>query len=281
MRERWDNFVYNVREAGRALREFSAGVALLGGVLIVLFGVVLASAADMRKMNKQIDDTNFLVNTGCSGTLIDGLNGYVLTAYHCVDTQYETVEKEKIADDGTVKKEKVRVARPGRVSLILYKGPNEVQRNAYVYKLKATDSALDLALLKVQSKLPGERGAAKMACGDVVRGDKVYAVGNSYAVLYSTLTEGIVSSVTRSYRDLQLEGDLGDLTDDGEHGLTQHSAVIAGGNSGGALYNDSGDLVGVNVRGAASGFSFAVPMEDIRKFLSSNGAEHLYKHCDK
>lgn len=240
----------------------------------------LPAAANNAAMNARIDTTNFLVNRGCSGTLIDAKNDYILTAHHCITTQYEMVEREKIQEDGTVKKEKVRVVRPGMVSQIFYKGPAESQRNSYVYKIIRSDAELDLALLKVQAKLPYAE-APQFACNDLARLDKVYAVGNSYSVLYSSITEGIVSSVTRSYRDLGLVGDLADGTESGEAGLTQHSAVIAGGNSGGALYNAAGEFTGVNVRGAATGFSFAVPLVDVKRFLTREGLSVLWERCEE
>ena len=227
------------------------------------------------KFKEQIEQTNFLVNRGCSGTLIDPLNGYVLSAYHCVDDQYRNVERERIDENGAVKKEKVRIIAPGTVTQIAYKNSYEISRVTYIVKVVARDQKTDLSLLKIQGKLPEGRMASKLACKEPDLGDKVYAVGNSFAVFYSTLTEGIVSSLNRSYRDLELQGELGDATDDGEHGLVQHSAIIAPGNSGGALYNDKWELNGVNVRGGRSGFSFSVPLSDIKSFLSTNGAEHL------
>lgn len=226
---------------------------------------------------EQLTDKNFLVNRGCSGTLISQDRSLVLTAYHCIETQFETVEKERVAMDGTVTKTKVRIAKPGTVSRLFFKGPAETQRDVYIYKIKAVDSQLDIAVLEIQTKLNLE--PVKIACTSPSVLDTVYAVGNSYAVLYSTVTKGIVSSVQRSYRDLGLIGDLGDLTDTGEHGFIQHSAVIAGGNSGGALYNDNAELVGVNVRGAATGFSFAVPLEDLHKFFQIHDMEGLVKDC--
>jgi hypothetical protein len=232
-------------------------------------------------MNRQIDQTNFLVNRGCSGTLIDNNRNLILTAAHCILDQYETVEKDKVDADGRVIKEKIRIVRPGTVSQEYFAGPAIVQTNSYVYKIVDTDRALDLALLKVQTKLPATQ-AAIIACNDPIRGDTVYAVGNSYAVLYSTVTKGIVSSIERSYRDLNLSGQLGDLTDNGEHGLVQHSAPIAPGNSGGSLYNESGEFIGVNVRGtAAGGFSFSVPLSDVKAFLKNNKADDLFARCGK
>lgn len=245
----------------------------------VVVGCLRAAHAEWSiiEMNKQIDQTNFLVNKGCSGTLIDLKNNYILTANHCIKDQYETIEHDNIDDDGVVKKEKIRVAKPGTVSQIFFAGPNEVQRIVYVFKIELTDNDLDLALLKVQTKLH-HKMFAKIACAEPARGRKVFAVGNSFGILYSTLTTGIVSG-TRSYRDLHIAGELGDLTDNGEHGLIQHSAQIAPGNSGGALYDNDGNLAGVNVRGAPGGFAFAVPLPDIKKFLRREGLNRLWTYC--
>ncbi len=241
--------------------------------LAVAFTLIptLAFAWDIKDMNDVVDQTNFLVNKGCSGTLIDKSEGFILTAAHCIDTQYDTVESEEIdKDTGKVTKIKVRVVRPGTVSQKTFSGPNQITQTDYIYKIVDSSLALDLALLKVEAKLSHTR-EADLACTDVVRGDEVTAVGNSYAVLYSSVTKGTVSSLQRNYRDLRIAGQLGDLTDPGEHGLVQHSAVIAPGNSGGALFNADGKLVGVNIRGAQTGFAFAVPLEDIKRFLSEKG----------
>ena len=231
-----------------------------------------APAWPLASMNKQIDQTNVLMNNNCSGTLIDAKNGYILTANHCIRDQFEIVSRQTIGDDGVVKEEKVRVARPGTFSYLLFKDANEVQRTVYVYKIVLNDEKLDLALVQTKAKLP-ETLSAPFACAEPIRGEKVYAVGNPYAVLYSSVTSGIVSSTDRNYPMIRVDDMDGNT-------LIQSSAIVAPGNSGGALYNERGELIGVNVRGIP-GITLSVPLSDIKKFLMREGLDILWKQCTK
>lgn len=238
-----------------------------------LFGAPAFAGWDLTAMNQQIDQTNFVVNGICSGTLIDKDNGLFLTANHCIDEQFQTIEKEVPDKDnqGAVKKIKIKISVPGKVSQLTFDGPKPVAENSAVFKVKAHDPDHDLALVQSESKLPNTM-SAPLACKEPVRGETVYAVGNPFVVLYSSVTKGIIASVQRDYRMIGIDqtGYDGD-NQPGENGLIQHTAPIAGGNSGGALYNENGELIGVNVRGSAVGsISLAVPLDDIRKFLTDN-----------
>jgi len=244
---------------------------------IVIAGAYLARADGwpITIMNKQIDQTNFLLNTNCSATLIDKNKGILLTANHCISEQFDIVEKQTIdPKSGKVTTEKVRIAKPGTVSQINFKGPNEVERSVYVFKIKANDVDVDLAIVQVQTKLSNTMDA-KLACADPRRGEPDFAVGNTLGKLYSTISNGIVSSINRNYAM------IGDDTMKG--GLIQTTSAIAGGNSGGSLYNANGEIIGVIVRGfqTPSPIGLAVPLSVIKEFLTANKMDYLWERCGK
>jgi len=131
-------------------------------------------------------------------------------------------------------------------------------RKTYKAKLIGTDSKMDIALLKVDAdeKLP----YAVFADSDQVKvGEWVLAVGNPYN-LNSTVTAGIVSAKARN------------LDSGGIQSFLQTDAVVNPGNSGGALVNTNGELVGINTMissntGSYVGYSFAVPSNITRKII--------------
>lgn len=225
-------------------------------------------------MNRHIESSNFVVNRGCSGTLIDLKNRYVLTAEHCVSGLYETVEREKISDDGVIKKEKVRRVIPGQVQQLAFDNALEVRSVSYRAKVVITDKDNDLALMQIAAPIPNAI-AAEIACTAPVRGDVAIVVGNPMGILYSSVTKGIVSATDRNYPMLGIE-------DQGDNALVQISSGVIGGNSGGAVYNADGKFVGVPVRASRVNeiLGFSVPLDAIKKFLRRQGLEEaLWGHC--
>ncbi|HEX8191232.1 MAG TPA: DegQ family serine endoprotease [Pyrinomonadaceae bacterium] len=118
-------------------------------------------------------------------------------------------------------------------------------------KLVGTDQPSDLAVLKVEAKdLP----VLTLGDSDKVRvGDVVLAVGNPLGV-GQTVTSGIVSA----------KGRFTGLSDGSFEDFIQTDAAINQGNSGGALVNTSGELVGINSQilspsGGNIGIGFAIP----------------------
>ena len=135
---------------------------------------------------------------------------------------------------------------------------------AYKAKLIGTDSKMDIALLKIDAdeKLPfivfGNSDNIKV-------GEWVLAVGNPYQ-LNSTVTAGIISAKARNLDKASIQS------------FIQTDAAVNPGNSGGALVNTNGELIGINTMissptGSYAGYSFAVPanitkkiIEDLMKF---------------
>ena len=143
------------------------------------------------------------------------------------------------------------------------KGASEIEitlnnKKTYQAKLIGTDSKMDIALLKIDAteKLP----YTAFANSDSVKvGEWVLAVGNPYN-LTSTVTAGIVSAKAR------------DLNTSGMQSFIQTDAAVNPGNSGGALVNTRGELIGINtmissMTGSYVGYSFAVPSNLARKII--------------
>ncbi len=128
----------------------------------------------------------------------------------------------------------------------------------------ATDPSTDIAVLKVDmNDLPNIR----FGDSDSVRvGDWVMAVGNPFD-LSSTVTAGIISAKGRKI-DI-----LGENATSPVESFIQTDAAVNPGNSGGALVNLRGELIGINTAiatptGTFAGYSFAVPVNIVKKVVA-------------
>mgnify|MGYP000146249203 CR=1 FL=1 len=132
---------------------------------------------------------------------------------------------------------------------------------SYSAKVVGTDPQTDLALLKIEeTKLPfihyGDSDTIEV-------GEWVVAVGNPFN-LASTVTAGIVSAKARNINILSEQ--------DAIESFIQTDAAVNPGNSGGALVNTQGELIGVNTAissrtGSFIGYSFAVPSNIAKKII--------------
>lgn len=158
-----------------------------------------------------------------------------------------------ISEDGYVVTNNHVVSGADEVQVTLY------DNSVHEAKVIGTDAATDLALLKLDGT--GYQ-ALEMGDSDELRlGEWVLAIGSPYD-LRSTITAGIVSAKGRSFPNY-----------DGSYrveSFIQTDAAVNPGNSGGALVNTSGQLVGINtsiisLTGSYSGYAFAVPVNIVKK----------------
>ncbi|HCU58546.1 MAG TPA: trypsin [Alphaproteobacteria bacterium] len=130
---------------------------------------------------------------------------------------------------------------------------------AYDAVLKGTDAVSDVALLKIEP----EENMQEVVLGDseqIEAGDFVFAIGNPFG-LANSVTSGIVSAVQRDIKESPFDDYI------------QTDAPINPGNSGGPMFNQKGEVVGLNTiifskQGNALGVGFAIP---------SNHLEHIYQ----
>lgn len=136
--------------------------------------------------------------------------------------------------------------------------------SVYEARIIGTDEATDLALIKINAK-----GLSPITFGDsdaVKVGEWVLAVGNPFG-FNSTVTAGIVSAKARSINSGNSKRNMG------IESFIQTDAALNPGNSGGALVNLRGELIGINSAiysntGSYAGFSFAIPTSIVKKVMT-------------
>jgi Do/DeqQ family serine protease len=139
-------------------------------------------------------------------------------------------------------------------------------KRSFIADVIGTDPTTDLALLKVKvTNLP----YASYGNSDVIKvGEWVLAVGNPLN-LNSTVTAGIISAKGRNINILESnQGSLAPI-----ECFLQTDAAVNPGNSGGALVNTAGELVGINTaiasnNGSYQGYSFAIPVNIVKKVVA-------------
>ena len=164
-----------------------------------------------------------------------------------------------VSEDGYIVTNNHVIANADKLEILLN------DNSTYEAEVIGTDEATDLALIKIDAK-----GLSPITFGDseaVKIGEWVLAVGNPFGFT-STVTTGIVSAKARSLGTNSSNG--GNL---GIESFIQTDAALNPGNSGGALVNLKGELIGINSAiysntGSYSGFSFAIPTTIVKKVIT-------------
>lgn len=242
--------------------------AICGAILLMATGE--AFGWSLEELNKTVNQTNFIVGRGCSGTLISLKHKLILTNHHCIDDFISAYEREEQQPDGTMKKVKRERRGEVRVSQRAYLQGQQVGEISYQTTIAAHKKTSDLALLQIKAEdLPYTAYSRVLPEGkDIQRGQNLYVVGNP-AGLDATVVAGIVSSTNRREKFY--------WTDYEEVAFVQFSGGVWFGNSGGALYSDTGYLIGVPavIVGTAH-LGLAIHYNTIRAFLKENCYEEVY-----
>lgn len=183
----------------------------------------------------QQDNEGDLVEAGTgSGVIYKNEKGkaYIITNYHVI----ENAERLEITLEDGSKKEA---------------------------ELVGGDIWTDLAVIKVDSD--GIETVAQFGDSEVLKqGETVIAIGNPLGLdFYGSVTVGVISGTDRAV-PVDLDGDE---SEDWQSEVLQTDAAINGGNSGGALVNINGDLIGINSMKIADtsveGLGFAIPINTV------------------
>ena len=170
-----------------------------------------------------------------SGVIISE-DGYILTNNHVVNTSTNSTFYQ--------------VNQANKVTVKLYN-----DETTYEAKIIGTDETTDLAVIKIEKdNLP----AAELGDSDSIKvGEFSMALGNPLG-MESTVTAGIISATSRT------------ITSDGKnYTVIQTDAAINSGNSGGALINSKGQVIGINTLklsgSGVEGIGFAIPINSTKE----------------
>ena len=180
----------------------------------------------------EVTTTNWFGQTSSSAVSGSGFvvtsDGYILTNYHVV----EYAQKYGC-----------------KASVMFYDG------KTYEAKIVGFEAENDIAVLKIDAN-----ELTPVAVGDsdtILVGDEVYAIGNPLGELAFSMTTGHVSALDRSIATAQNSPAIN---------MFQFDAAVNSGNSGGPLYNENGEVIGVVTAKYSSsgveGLSFAIPIND-------------------
>lgn len=208
---------------------------VLTGAEIYTLGCTQAVA-----ITTEITYTNFLgmkTSVPVSGSgFIASKDGYIITNYHVIEEAYKGGYN---------------------ISVVLYNG------ETYKAKIIGAEEQNDLAVLKIDAK---NLSAATLGNSeDMQVGETVYAIGNPLGELSFTMTSGMVSALDREITTSSKNegGTATTITNN----MFQIDAAVNEGNSGGPVYNEHGEVIGIVTAKYSSagveGLGFAIPINDV------------------
>lgn len=210
----------------------STGISVANKVLPSIVGITVEYTVNSPYYGYQMQSS---ASATGSGVIISN-DGYILTNNHVVNTSSSSSFYQ--------------VSQANKVTVKLFN-----DETIYDAKIVGTDETTDLAVIKIEkTDLP----AAELGDSDSVKvGEFSMAVGNPLG-MESTVTAGIISAANRSI-----------TSDNKNYTVIQTDAAINSGNSGGALVNSKGQVIGINTLKLSGtgveGIGFAIPINSTKE----------------
>lgn len=171
-------------------------------------------------------------------------SGFILTSDGYIATNYHVIQDA--------------VAKNAKIIVRLHDG------NTYEATVIGHEEENDVAVLKIDAS---DLSAVTLANSDEMQvGETVYAVGNPLGELSYSMTSGMLSALDRQIQTSASNGSNSQIIN-----MFQFDAAVNSGNSGGPVYNDRGEVVGIVTAKYSStgveGLSFAIPMNDAASII--------------
>jgi len=235
------NIAKSPTNGDRSAKSPAAPGSILSGSEIYTLGCQQAVG-----VTTEITYTNFLgikTSNAVSGSgFVITDDGYIVTNYHVIEKAYEEGYD---------------------VSVILYNG------ESYPAEIVGVEDENDIAVLKIEAA--GLSAATLGSSSDMKVGETVYAIGNPLGELNFSMTGGMVSALDRSITTYE-RAENGQPISTSTNNMFQFDAAVNEGNSGGPVYNDRGQVIGIVTAKyqdtGVEGLGFAIPIDDVVSIIN-------------
>lgn len=216
-----------------------------------------ANAWSLKDAHNQANTTLVQVGDWCSGTIIDKDRGLIATAAHCTEPAQVTETRKVERPNGSSFTFNTTFFKPIDITVWNYDDQgNELGSQHYIANVWGSRMPQDVAVLKSITPAPFTN-QVKISTMPMSYGDKVYTVGNPL-MIPGAVAEGHV--LKPQYTINLGEGPVVAIVFD---------AFMAPGSSGGGLFNDAGELVGLTDWAGRGGPYLSTPVQNLLDLLNS------------